>query len=104
MVALEDTWRNLQKIIQERDEDLRRELARQEQNDQLRQEFASAANSFHAWLQVSIHFQVLFLFSLFTILLSMTFILSFESQFFSQLLKVQTLSFFFPPCSLCVTR
>lgn len=52
MVALEDTWRNLQKIIQERDEELRRELARQEQNDQLRQEFASAANSFHAWLQV----------------------------------------------------
>nr|CDS29622.1 Spectrin alpha actinin [Hymenolepis microstoma] len=51
MVALEDTWRNLQKIIQERDEELRRELARQEQNDQLRQEFASAANSFHAWLQ-----------------------------------------------------
>ncbi|KAL5964977.1 Spectrin alpha chain [Taenia solium] len=51
MVALEDTWRNLQKIIQERDEELRRELARQEQNDQLRQEFAAAANSFHAWLQ-----------------------------------------------------
>lgn len=55
MVALEDTWRNLQKIIQERDEELRRELTRQEQNDQLRQEFASAANSFHAWLQVSMH-------------------------------------------------
>ncbi|BHF71927.1 hypothetical protein SprV_0401498800 [Sparganum proliferum] len=51
MEALEDTWRNLQKIIQERDDELRRELARQEQNDQLRQEFASAANSFHHWLQ-----------------------------------------------------
>lgn len=51
MEALDGTWRNLQKIIQERDDELRRELARQEQNDQLRQEFASAANSFHHWLQ-----------------------------------------------------
>lgn len=52
MEALEDTWRNLQKIIQERDDDLKRELARQEQNDTLRQEFASFANNFHHWLQV----------------------------------------------------
>jgi len=51
MEALEDTWRNLQKIIQERDDDLKRELARQEQNDTLRQEFASFANNFHHWLQ-----------------------------------------------------
>ncbi len=56
MEALEDTWRNLQKIIQERDDELKREHARQEQNDQLRQEFASVANNFHHWLQVSFFF------------------------------------------------
>ncbi|KAF5401772.1 Spectrin alpha chain non-erythrocytic [Paragonimus heterotremus] len=51
MEALVETWRNLQKIILERDTELRRETARQEQNDQLRQEFAAVANSFHQWLQ-----------------------------------------------------
>ncbi len=56
MEALEDTWRNLQKIIQEREDELKREHARQEQNDQLRQEFASVANNFHHWLQVSFFF------------------------------------------------
>ncbi|CAL8071830.1 unnamed protein product [Calicophoron daubneyi] len=51
MEALVETWRNLQKIILERDGELRRETSRQEQNDQLRQEFANVANSFHQWLQ-----------------------------------------------------
>lgn len=51
MEALIETWRNLQKIILERDAELRRETVRQEQNDQLRQEFATVANSFHNWLQ-----------------------------------------------------
>lgn len=53
MEALIDTWRNLQKIIAERDAELRNETLRQEQNDQLRQEFAHAANAFHQWLTVS---------------------------------------------------
>ncbi|CAH8834837.1 unnamed protein product [Trichobilharzia szidati] len=51
MESLVETWRNLQKIILERDAELRRETVRQEQNDQLRQQFAVAANSFHQWLQ-----------------------------------------------------
>ncbi|XP_074621265.1 spectrin alpha chain, non-erythrocytic 1-like [Acropora palmata] len=50
MEALEDTWENLQKIIEEREDDLSKEAQRQEYNDNLRQEFAQAANSFHAWL------------------------------------------------------
>merc|ERR1712198_31110 len=50
MEALEDTWRNLQKIIKERDSDLDKEALRQEQNDKLRKEFAQHANSFHSWL------------------------------------------------------
>ncbi|KAL3872184.1 hypothetical protein ACJMK2_040130 [Sinanodonta woodiana] len=50
MEALEDTWRNLQKIIKERDGDLSREQQRQEENDQLRKQFAQAANAFHSWL------------------------------------------------------
>merc|ERR1712226_477417 len=50
MEALEDTWRNLQKIIKERDSDLDKELTRQEENDVLRKQFAQAANAFHGWL------------------------------------------------------
>ncbi|XP_076436788.1 spectrin alpha chain-like isoform X4 [Babylonia areolata] len=50
MDALEDTWKNLQKIIKERDIDLEREERRQEDNDQLRKQFAQAANTFHTWL------------------------------------------------------
>merc|ERR1711981_453428 len=50
MEALEDTWRNLQKIIKERDSDLDKEALRQEQNGKLRKEFAQHANSFHSWL------------------------------------------------------
>ncbi|KAK7095430.1 spectrin alpha chain-like isoform X3 [Littorina saxatilis] len=50
MDALEETWKNLQKIIKERDTDLEREERRQEENDQLRKQFAQAANTFHGWL------------------------------------------------------
>ncbi|XP_037044978.1 spectrin alpha chain isoform X3 [Bradysia coprophila] len=50
MEALEDTWRNLQKIIEERDGELTKEAHRQEENDKLRKEFAKHANYFHQWL------------------------------------------------------
>ncbi|CAG0916965.1 unnamed protein product [Notodromas monacha] len=50
MEALEDTWRNLQKIIKERDAELKKETGRQEENDRLRKEFAAHANAFHMWL------------------------------------------------------
>merc|ERR1712038_767782 len=45
MGALEDTWRNLQKIIKERDAELAQE--------EVRQEFAKHANAFHTWLTES---------------------------------------------------
>ncbi|XP_077987102.1 spectrin alpha chain, non-erythrocytic 1-like isoform X2 [Glandiceps talaboti] len=51
MEALEDTWRNLQKIIMEREVELNKEMRRQEENDKLRIEFAKHANTFHQWLQ-----------------------------------------------------
>ncbi|XP_025830723.1 spectrin alpha chain isoform X3 [Agrilus planipennis] len=50
MEALEETWRNLQKIIAERDVELTKEAQRQEENDKLRKEFAKHANAFHQWL------------------------------------------------------
>lgn len=50
MEALEDTWRNLQKIIEERDGELAKEAHRQDENDKLRKEFAKHANLFHQWL------------------------------------------------------
>jgi len=50
MDALEETWRNLQKIIKEREVELQKEQRRQEDNDKLRREFAKQANQFHAWL------------------------------------------------------
>lgn len=50
MEALEDTWRNLQKIIKERDVELSKEFERQEDNDKLRREFAKCSNFFHDWL------------------------------------------------------
>lgn len=50
MEALEDTWRNLQKIIKERDTELAKEAQRQEENDKLRKEFAKHGNSFYNWL------------------------------------------------------
>lgn len=50
MEALEDTWRNLQKIIQERDLELNKEYQRQEENDRLRREFAKYSDTFYGWL------------------------------------------------------
>nr|XP_032800960.1 spectrin alpha chain, non-erythrocytic 1 isoform X8 [Petromyzon marinus] len=50
MEALEETWRNLQKIMKEREQELQKEQRRQEENDKLRQEFAQHANAFHQWL------------------------------------------------------
>lgn len=50
MEALDDTWRNLQKIIEERDGELAKEAQRQDENDKLRKEFAKHANLFHSWL------------------------------------------------------
>ena len=37
-------------VFQERDLDLSNEQQRQEENDQLRKQFAQAANAFHGWL------------------------------------------------------
>ncbi|KRY60696.1 Spectrin alpha chain [Trichinella britovi] len=50
MDALDETWKNLQKIIKEREAELIKEHRRQEENDRLRREFAKQANTFHAWL------------------------------------------------------
>ncbi|MCP9263394.1 Spectrin alpha chain [Dirofilaria immitis] len=50
MDALEETWRNLQKIIKEREMELQKEHRRQEDNDKLRRDFARQANAFHQWL------------------------------------------------------
>ncbi len=50
MSALEETWRNLKKIIKEREVELDKEAIRQEENDKLRKEFAKHANDFHSWL------------------------------------------------------
>jgi spectrin alpha len=50
MEALEDTWKNLQRIIRDRDEELAVEQKRQEENDAMRKQYAVAANAFHQWL------------------------------------------------------
>uniref|UniRef100_A0A0M3JDC6 Uncharacterized calcium-binding protein (inferred by orthology to a C. elegans protein) n=1 Tax=Anisakis simplex TaxID=6269 RepID=A0A0M3JDC6_ANISI len=50
MDTLEETWRNLQKIIKERELELQKEHRRQEDNDKLRRDFARQANAFHQWL------------------------------------------------------
>jgi len=50
MQAMEETWNNLQRIIQDRDNELEKEQARQNENDELRRKFAEAANQFHKWL------------------------------------------------------
>ena len=50
MAALEETWRNLQKIIKDRETELDKEAIRQEENDKLRKDFAKHANAFHGWL------------------------------------------------------
>ena len=51
MAALEETWRNLQKIIKDREVELEKEAVRQEENDKLRKDFAKHANAFHGKLK-----------------------------------------------------
>lgn len=48
--AIDETWRNLQKITHERDRDLEKEYQRQVDNDKLRKEFALMADKFHQWI------------------------------------------------------
>lgn len=48
--ALDETWKNMQKIVQERNLDLEKEYIRQLDNDKLRQEFATEANNLHKWI------------------------------------------------------
>lgn len=48
--AIADTWRNLQKIVIERNKELEKEYQRQLENDKLRKEFAMIADKFHQWL------------------------------------------------------
>lgn len=50
METLRDTWRSLQKAIKDREIDLQSEQKRQEDNDQLRQQFAHLASDFYRWL------------------------------------------------------
>ncbi|RNA32314.1 spectrin alpha non-erythrocytic 1 [Brachionus plicatilis] len=50
METLRDTWRSLQKAIKDREADLQSEQKRQEDNDQLRQQFARLASDFYRWL------------------------------------------------------
>jgi len=51
METLFDTWKSLEKLIRDRDNDLQLEKKRQEENDKLRQHFAEYANAFHTWLR-----------------------------------------------------
>ena len=44
--------------LKERDVDLANEQQRQEENDQLRKQFAQAANAFHAWLTETRYFHL----------------------------------------------
>lgn len=50
MEALVDTWRNLHKILKEREFELNKEAQRQEDNDRLRRQFAQYCNVFYNWL------------------------------------------------------
>lgn len=50
MNVLEETWRNLQELIGDRENELEKESRRQDLNDELRQLFAEKANSFHRFV------------------------------------------------------
>jgi spectrin alpha len=50
METLRDTWRSLQKAIKDREADLQMEKHRQEENDNLRQQYAQIATQLYAWL------------------------------------------------------
>lgn len=50
MEVLEEIWRNLQKIIKERELELQKEQWWQEENDKLCQEFVQYVNVFYQWI------------------------------------------------------
>ncbi|XP_057290447.1 spectrin alpha chain, non-erythrocytic 1-like isoform X2 [Hydractinia symbiolongicarpus] len=50
MNVLEETWKNLQDIIKDRENELEKEARRQDYNDELRQTFAEKANSFYRFV------------------------------------------------------
>ena len=51
--TLADTWTVVQKLVNEKDQELKREEERQKENENLRIEFAACANHFHDWLHKS---------------------------------------------------
>ena len=48
--TLQETWKNLENVIKDRNIDLLAEAKRQEDNETLRKQFAKYANEFSAWL------------------------------------------------------
>ena len=50
MNVLDETWKNLQVLISDRENELEKESRRQDLNDELRQMFADKANSFHRFV------------------------------------------------------
>ena len=50
MNVLDETWRNLQILLGDRETELEKEARRQDLNDQLRQVFAEKANLFHRFV------------------------------------------------------
>ncbi|CAD6188004.1 unnamed protein product [Caenorhabditis auriculariae] len=51
--ALEENWRNLKQTNKEREKELVQERMRQEENEQLRKDFAKLANDFDSWLSLT---------------------------------------------------
>ena len=52
-LSLEETWKDVMQMVQERKVELQKELQRQEKNDTARQNFAKEANLFYDWLTVT---------------------------------------------------
>ena len=50
MDAIEETWKNLQELIRDRENALEKETRRQDFNDELRQSFAEKANGFNRFV------------------------------------------------------
>ena len=50
MNVLEETWKNLQELIGDRENELEKEARRQDVNDEMRQLFAEKANTFHRFV------------------------------------------------------
>ncbi|EDQ91836.1 uncharacterized protein MONBRDRAFT_14504 [Monosiga brevicollis MX1] len=48
--SLQESWQALREVIEDREQDLKDELKRQQDNDELRKAFAQRANDFAAWL------------------------------------------------------